>query len=148
MSVPTTYTEQTFAQYLHSILSKTALELEWSAGDGSDVGNYGEIINDTLIACGVTTIAEMSGIDAVQKLRIVGRYYAWQAAVEALVVEHNLAADGASLQRETVFKQAKMMLDMAADKVGDYGIGPYGDSYSIEILSVSRHDPYQPVDVV
>lgn len=143
MPVPIAYTEQTFAQYLHSVLSKTAVELEWSVG--TDVGDYEEIINDTLIAYGVATITDISGIDAVQKLRVLGRYYAWQAAVAALVVEHNLSADGASLQRETVFKQAKMMMDQAADKAAEYGVGPFGESYCVDILGVSRQDPYQPV---
>lgn len=145
MPVPTSYTEAAFAVYLHSVLSTTAVELGWSA-DGTTPGDYTEVINDTLFACGVAAIDEMMGMADVQKLRTLGRYYAWQAAVEALVVEHNLSADGATLQRETVFKQAQQMLSQAADKASTYGIGPYGN-YSVEIIGVAHNDPYQPVDL-
>lgn len=144
MPVPTSYTEEAFAVYLHGVLSTTAVELGWDA-DGTTTGDYTEIINDTLIACGVAVIDELSGMADVTQLRTLGRYYAWQAAVEALVVEHNLSADGATLQRETVFKQAQQMLNQAADKASAYGIGPYGD-YTATITEVAHNDPYQPID--
>ncbi len=146
MPVPTAYTEETFAQYLHKTLSRAAEELGWLDGGGQGVGDYGEIINDTLIACQAGDIADLVGRSNVQKLRVVGRYYAWRAAVEALVVEHNLAADGASLQREAVFAQAKSMLDRVAEEAAVYEIGPLSPAnYSAEILGVARSDPYSPI---
>lgn len=145
MPVPTSYTEAAFAVYLHGVLSTTAVELGWDA-DGTTTGDYSEIINDTLIACGVAAIDELSGMADIQKLRTIGRYYAWQAAVEALVVEHNLSADGATLQRETVFKQAQQMLNQAADKASTYGVGPFGN-YEVTITEVSHKDPYQPIEL-
>ena len=143
MPVPTSYTEATFAVYLHSVLSTTAVELGWTA----TTDDYGEVITDTLIACDVTSINELAGMANMKKLRALGRYFAWQAAVEALVVEHNLSADGASLQRETVFKQAQQMLARAAEDAAVYDVGFFGGGYSIDILGVSHDDPYQPVDL-
>lgn len=142
MALPTSYTEAAFALFLHAQLSRVAAELGWSDGGGADAGSYGEIINDTLLACQVDAISSIEGRNGIQQLRTVGRYFAWRAAVEALTTEHDLSADGASLSRSAVFEQALKMLDRAELETAVYGIGPQAGSYVATVTAVSRTDPY------
>jgi len=142
MALPSSYTEPTFAQYLHAQLSRVAAELGWSDGSGVDAGSYSEVINDTLLACGIDDIGQMTTRDELRKLRVVGRYYAWRAAVESLVTEHDLAADGASLSRSAVFNQARQMLNRAEEEAAVYGIGPAAEGAQVTITTVTRTDPY------
>lgn len=133
MPLPSSYTEDGFKAYLHGRLNRggVADAFGWTVASGS----YDEVVNDVLLAYGVADIAEATDV---AKLRALGNLTLWQAAKEAAVLEVDYSADGASFSREAIFRHIETMLGQAT-----YDAIPFvSGSYSVDIYSVSRSDPY------
>lgn len=139
MPLPSSYTEDGFKAYLHGRLNRggVADAFGWTVASGS----YDEVVNDVLLAYGVTDIAEATDV---AKLRALGNLALWQAAKEAAVLEVDYSADGTSFSREAIFKHIEAMLGQAR-----YDAIPYADDgvYSVDIYGVSRSDPYSPIEL-
>lgn len=140
MPVPTSYTEEQFKAYLHSVLADTAALLGWTV----DGGSYDEVVIDALFACDVTDITELSGAAAMRQLRVLGRLKLWAAVLRAALPEINYTADGATFNREAVFQHAmQMMKEARIDAL------PYDPDYTVDIAGVSRaDDPYNALELV
>lgn len=139
MPVPTSYSEEDFKTYLHSILGDTAGLLSWTVAGGS----YDEILIDALFACDVTDITQLSGAAAMQQLRVLGRLKLWSAVLQAALPEINYTADGATFNREAIFQHALHMLQEARIQAL-----AYDPDYTVDIASVSRpQDPYNALEV-
>ena len=135
MPAPTSYTELEFATYLHKQLGETAELLGWTPTAMS----YQQIVNDTLLACDVSTIDQLSGAADMRKLHAVGVWSMWRAVVAGLTSEINYSVDGGNFSREAIWQHAQRALDHAYVDA----IGWMDDSYVFEILPVSNgHDPY------
>ena len=133
MPLPSSYTEDGFKAYLHGRLNRggVADAFGWTVASGS----YDEVVNDVLLAYGVADIAEATDV---AKLRALGNLALWQAAKEAAVLEVDYSADGTSFSREAIFRHIETMLGQAT-----YDAIPFvSGSYSVDIYSVSRSDPY------
>ncbi|MCB8942546.1 MAG: hypothetical protein H6658_02100 [Ardenticatenaceae bacterium] len=146
MALPTSYTEEELAGYMASpaVLGTTADLLAWTW----DGGDYNEIINRVLEIANVDDVAEMTGKEAIVKLRALARYAAWEAAVSGLVTEFDVSADGASMGREAIYQHAERELQKATDKIVDLGFDPDGTN-TAKLVTVTRSDdPYQPHEVV
>ncbi|MCB8988086.1 MAG: hypothetical protein H6661_10105 [Ardenticatenaceae bacterium] len=138
MPLPTSYDEDGFKAYLHGRLNRggVADAFGWTVAAGS----YDEIVNDTLLAYGVTDVGEAADV---AKLRALGSLALWQAAKEAAVLEINYTADGTSFSREAIFGHIEAMLGQAR-----YDAIPYvDDGYQVDIFGVSRRDPYGPIEL-
>ena len=102
-------------------------------------GSYDEIVNDTLLAYGVTDIGDAADL---AKLRALGNLALWQAAEEATVLEVSYTADNTTFNREAIFQHVAAMLAQARlDAL------PYDDGYQVDVYSVARHDPYSPIEL-
>lgn len=144
MALPVSYTEVSFATYLHGTLSHTADALGWSGGD------YAEIVNDSLLIAGVSDITTVTGAAPLRLLRMAGAIALWQAVVAAFVGDYDFEADGGRYDRDQLFQHAKATLAMARgqgivaglDVDGDGGaawevqggtVGYAGDPYTCSI---------------
>lgn len=136
MPVPTSYTEITFAMYLHGVLGVTAEMVGWSVAGG----NYTEVINDTLLAYGVADIAQATDVS---KLRVLGRMWLWQMAKTAVIPEVNYNADGQSYSREAIFQHIDNMLSQARIDALPF----FDSSYQMDVYGVSHDDPYAPIEL-
>lgn len=139
MPLPTSYTEDGFKAYLHGRLNRggVADAFGWSVAAGS----YDEIVNDTLLAYGVTGIA--AAVD-VAKLRALGSLALWQAAKEAAVLEINYTADGTTFNREAIFQHIETMLAQARLNALLFD----DSSYAISITGIDHSgDPYSPIEL-
>jgi len=123
MALPTSYTETTFADYLHGILSHTANALGWSVAGG----DYAEIVNDALLIAGVSDITTVAGAGPMRLLRIAGQIALWQAVVAAFVGDYDFEADGGRYDRDQLFQHAKAMLAMARGQGVVAGLDVDGD---------------------
>lgn len=94
MALPLTYTEPTFAAFLHGLLGKVALVLGYTAPGADNVGGYGEAINEALAAYGTDTIASVTGQANLIKLRKLGALEAWRMAQRDAAGYVNWSADG------------------------------------------------------
>ncbi|MCC6490679.1 MAG: hypothetical protein IT364_24550 [Candidatus Hydrogenedentes bacterium] len=134
MAIPTSYTEATFAAYLHSELGPVASSLAWTV----DAGDYDEAVNDALLMYGVTDIAGITGAENIQKLRLLGKLAAWRRVLEHTAGDHDFSADGASYSRSQVNQ-------MAQERVQDLETraAPYLDEYSISVQRMDHpNNPY------
>ncbi len=138
MPLPSSYSEESFKAYLHGRLNRggVAEAFGWTVAAGS----YDEIVNDTLLAYGVTDVADATDL---AKLRALGHLALWEAAKEAAVLEVDYSADGASFSREAIFRHIETMLGQAR-----YDATVYldDDLYTVSIHTVGRHDPYSPIE--
>lgn len=133
-TVPTSYTDQTLAEYMHGLLAEMAAALGWSV----DNGDYDDPILDCLIEYGnVSYVADCTDI---KKLRCLARVAVWDKVVAATSGDFNFSADGASYSREQVHNHAVARL--AAAKTAAL---PYLSSNTIEIYTADYpNDPYTP----
>jgi hypothetical protein len=118
MAVPTAYTEDTLAEYMHSALREVATTLGFAPGDG----DYDEAVNEALLAYGVTDIAEATQI---AKLRTLARREAWRQAQSAAAARFDFSADGGDYSRSQLHKQITTNLERAEADAAPYATVAY-----------------------
>lgn len=133
MPAPTSYrTEADFAAYLHSINPVLFESFGWSVEEDS----YAEVIADTLEQLGVSTI---TGVSKTRDLRIVGKYFLWQAAYDFVTgTHHSYSGTGGSVSLGQVYDQVKERFNLAYMEAMPYGVG----NYKVTAARVSRRDIY------
>ena len=132
MPIPTSYTEQTLADFMQAELGAVATVLEYTNQ------SYAEKINDTLLTYGASDISEISGAANIMKLRTIARMFAWKKAVGDMSTRYGFSADGGSYQRQQMFEQAKQMLQSLESEMMTYD-----PSYAVKMQkSKYKNDPY------
>lgn len=139
MAIPASYTEETFAEYLHSQLYGIAGALGWTVAGNS----YDEIITDTLVAYGASDIEAITGDANVVKLRRIGRYEVWRAAVDGLTAKYDYATNQQSFDLSQMFKQARQAFTQAERDVAQYGVG--GNVIGVKRV-IRTQEPYAYID--
>ena len=138
MAVTLVYTDATLADWLMDRLRGRLSEyLGWSVAAGS----FDDVIEATLIAYGVAEITEIPAtVDGIRKLRAIALAELWTAVLEALTVEIDHSADGASFSRSQLYSQAQGQLDRAWFLAAAYGWSS-GSSAVIDRVTDAQ-DPY------
>lgn len=95
MAAPASYTEPGLALYMHATLGKVAEALGYTAPT-----SYQEAVNTTLLALGLTDIAQATDMGA---LRAVAAREAWRKAASDAAAYFDFSADGASYTRSQLF---------------------------------------------
>ncbi len=132
MPVPTAYTEESFTQYLTTLLERAGLNVMLAWVDE----HVKEIIIDTLLAYGVNDVTEATDVG---KLRALGALKLWEAVAEAATLEINYTADGATMNREVIYQHAVGQVVQARIKAL-----PYTDDWQVGNSSVGHaDDPYR-----
>ncbi len=90
-----------------TILGPTATALGWTVGT-NDAGSFAEPVNETLLAFGVSVIADATDIG---KVRAIARWQAWRAAADALASKFNQTIGDQSLQMKSLFDHAEKQRD-------------------------------------
>lgn len=133
MALPTVYTEGDLIDYLVLVLGEAGAVL----GLDADAPIMAEVVNDTLLAYGVADLAEATDIP---RLRALGRWRAWLAAVDSLAGYYtvSLPAEGGQLTLSQLSDQATRRLQAAEIEAGAYGSG-----YALSVRPLSDpRDPY------
>lgn len=139
VAVPTVYTSATLAEFLRQDVGPIGAALGWSVGGNS----YDEPIIDTLLAYGVSDLADATDIAA---LRALARRAVWQQAVRHLASRFDFSLDQQSISRSQMQKMAKEALAAAEADVLVFAStfpGAVGGAGVVDIVPISRlHDPY------
>jgi hypothetical protein len=114
MPAPTSYTEQSLAEFMRRELRATATELGWTDASGD---NYIDATEETLLAYGATDIAEATDI---LKLRGLARVSIWEQAVKETVPAISHSADGASFSDDQLYQHCLQQLDRAKVAAQDW----------------------------
>lgn len=134
MPLPTVYTEESLAAFMHASLSTTADVLGWSVA----AGNYDEIVNDTLLALDADDLSALTGRENLLKVRAFARRALWSAVVAATAGEIDFKADGGEYDRAAIHEHALANLATA-----ERDCVPYDDSFSVQVGSFYHsQDPY------
>lgn len=137
MSAPTVYTEKTLGDFMHQELGKVAGVLGYAVGV-ADAGSYAEAVNESLLSYGVATIDLATDT---RKLRALARVEAWKKACDDLAGMYRFSADGASYNREQMFKQAESKLALCL-----FMSLSYDSNYQITVTKTRPvQDPYRYV---
>ena len=134
MAVPTTYTEETLAQFIIGALSQVGSVLGWTT-----LADVQDVVDETLLAYGVDTIdAAME----VRKMRTLARREAWRAAAAGLAIHFDFSADGGSYSKEQLYTHAQEMFRQTEQAAYAYDSG-----YQVGVDRLRYvHDPYRVVD--
>lgn len=134
MAIPSGYTEQALAAYMHDVLGAVGTSLDFSVTDG----DYAEAVNDALVAYGVDDIQTVSGRANIARLRALARVEAWRLVVRNTAGDYDFQADGARYNRSQIHAQAQENLQEALNDAA-----AYDPSYRVGIdRIVHKHDPY------
>lgn len=114
MTIPSSYTEKSLAEYMHSagVLGHVATVLGLAVGV-SDAGSYAEAVNETLLVYGEDDITDITGSDNLRKLRGLARVQAWKMVVGNFAALYKFSADGGTYDRNQLFEQARKALEIA-----------------------------------
>ena len=135
MSIPTSYTETTLAEFMHTSLGKVAQVL----GLSPEAGSYGEAVNEALLRYGTDSIGSISGAANLLKLRTLAKVAAWEFVVTNFAALYDFSADGGTYNRSQLFDQAKQSLELAQAQAL-----PYDSAYEARVIGVDHaHNPYQ-----
>lgn len=131
MAVPTSYTDDELAGYMHAALGATAVTLGWSVVESV----YAEPVNDALILYGVSDISDATDID---KLRAAARLAAWRAVAAETATNFRFRAGQQSFDRQQVHEHALAMITASRTEAMRHGI-----EHTLGHVPVfHRHDPY------
>ena len=136
MAVPTSYTETQLKTYMHSVLGGLSADLSWTVAGGS----YDETVNDALNGYGQTDISLITGATSINLLRAYARYFLYRSVAMATVgkMDYTHADSGAAYKFSQIHKQAKEMMQIAADDITQLGGDVSG--YSVDFLDIVYTD--------
>lgn len=138
MPVPTAYTENTLAVFMHETLGEIAELIGWVA-TGASVGSYGLMIENALVAYGVSDISLATDI---AKLRAAAKLAAWSGALTSLSTRYDFSSEQQSFKRSQMAEIAKVQLARAESESAGVGVLP---GWSVEASSLTfALDPYTP----
>lgn len=133
MAIPTSYTEESLAEYMHNLLGEFATVLNFSVPL-----SYIEAVNDAIAKFGVDSVDEITGRENIMKLRAFARLAIWQTIAYRTAGHYSFSADGGNFNREQVFKHALENVALAESAVLQYD-----PSYQIIKTKINFiHDPY------
>lgn len=137
MPIPVSYTEKSLAEYMYRALGKVSKVLNIHLGT-EDAGDLSEVVNDTLLAYGTDSISSISGRENILKLRSLALVAMWRYVIANFTALYDFSADGASYQRNQMFKSAQEALKLVEQQAL-----LYSSAYSIKIISAKYvDDPY------
>jgi hypothetical protein len=143
VAAPTSYTEETLGQLMHSELGAIATALGYTNPSGS-AGAYAEWVNEALLEYGVDAVSSVSGRDNIRRLRALARVQAWKRALTDLAALHDNAQDGQSFDLSQMFAMAKAKLEQASSDASAAGADSGMAGYVVgKQRLLYRNDPYK-----
>jgi hypothetical protein len=135
MAAPSSYTESTLAEYMHTVLGDVATQLGWTAAD-----SYDNAVDEALLAYGCASIADVSGAQNIALLRAYARAEVWNQVAAYTTADIDFSADGASYSRSQLHSHARTQAALASADVQQRG----GYGYTVRNTHIDHaHDPYQ-----
>ncbi|MFW6182848.1 MAG: hypothetical protein ACOC8X_03555 [Chloroflexota bacterium] len=133
MAIPTGYTEDELAQYMHETLGAddVARQLDWTPEEG----HYDEAVFETLMAYGTDDIESITGLQNIRRLRAIARRELWRLVMQRTVHQRDTNTEGGNDAHSQVHRHAREMFKMADKDVepaftaAPPGSGPLTNKY-------------------
>lgn len=137
MAIPTAYTENEAATYVHGELGPVATALGWTVAD-----SYGEVVNDTLLEMGLSDVSEVTGSELISAFRALLLLFAWRKVARAVALDVDFSADGTEISRS----QAHDMATAEIKRLEGVTSRWQRDNF-VSVQRIDRpHDPYADWD--
>jgi hypothetical protein len=107
---PSSYTDTTLKEYMHTTVAGVAAVLEWTVAGGS----YDEPLNDVLLGLGLD---DASGATDVRLLRAAAKVAVWRAALGALAAHVDETTDEDSFRSSQMHEMARRNLAQAEQEL-------------------------------
>ncbi len=136
MAIPAAYTENELKEYMVATLGALGAALALTTVD------FGEAVNDTLLAYGIDEIDQATDI---AKLRGLAKIEAWKVALAAAGGRIDWSEAGASFKQSQYRQPAKDGLELAVAEAQAAGYIPDQSlaGYEIAVGQLRVNDPYQ-----
>lgn len=149
--MPTLYTEESLALYLHDLMATSGLAkaLKWAMPTSAALGVYAEVVNDTCAILGLASVGLATGTPALLRLRAVAKAYQWRRVLMALVTQYAVTLAGNSFQRQQMMASAIQQSEAADNEAASYGVTlpPAAGRVTMPAARVGRisysDDPYR-----
>ncbi len=117
MPTPTSYDEQALADFMHDVLGadEVARDLNWSVPEG----DYDEAVTETMLALGVESLGDVSGLENIRRLRAIARREVWRTVMQRTAHKTDTNTEGGNEAHSQLHTHARRMFEMAAVLVGD-----------------------------
>jgi hypothetical protein len=109
---PTSYTDTTLKEYMHTTTAGVAAVLSWSVAGGS----YDEPLNDVLLRMGLSSASDAADV---RLLRAAARVAVWQQALGALAAHVDETTDEDSFKSSQMHEMARRNLALAEQEMSD-----------------------------
>lgn len=135
VTVPSSYTEATLAQFMIDSLSDVAPVI-----GKTSTNEFSEQVNDALILYGVDDIADATDIP---KIRACAKVAVWRKALVDLMTRYSFQTDQQRFDRIEMAKLAKVVLANAEQEATAEGVVSIGPVIEVGTLNYPD-DPYGP----
>jgi hypothetical protein len=107
---PSSYTDTTLKEYMHTTVAGVAAVLEWTVAGGS----YDEPLNDVLIGLGLDDASDATNV---RLLRAAAKVAVWRAALGALASHVDETTDEDSFKSSQMHEMARRNLALAEQEL-------------------------------
>jgi hypothetical protein len=107
---PSSYTDTTLKEYMHTTVAGVAAVLEWTVAGG----DYDEPLNDVLLGLGLD---DASGTTNVRLLRTAAKVAVWRAALAGLAAHVDETTDEDSFRSSQMHDMARHNLALAEQEL-------------------------------
>jgi hypothetical protein len=107
---PSSYTDTTLKNFMHTTVAGVAAVLEWSVAGG----DYDEPLNDVLLGLGLD---DASGATNVRLLRAAAKVAVWRAALAGLAAHVDETTDEDSFKSSQMHEMARRNLALAEQEL-------------------------------
>ena len=141
MAIPASYTESTLADYMLTVTEAVSNVI------GLDFLSFEEPVNDTLVAYGVTDIANATNV---KKLRALAKVEAWRKCVEALAAKYDKSRNDGQSQvwdkENQLYTNAKTQLELAEETAMRLGYVADDSAYNTITVGKLQFDDVYSLD--
>ena len=116
-------TELALAKFMHDVLGMS--DLGQQLGYDPDKGDYGEAVDETLLAVGVSDVSAVTGTQGLRRLRAAARVELWRMVMGRTAGKHQRGLDGTARSEHQIFDHARAMFQQALDDARRLGVAAY-----------------------
>lgn len=116
-------TELQLAKYMHDLLGQSGFGEQLNFDP--DLGDYGEAVDEALLALGVSDITAVTNTQGLRQLRAAARVELWRMVMGRTAGKHQRGFGGDARSEHQIFDHAKEMFGQAMKDAPRLGIASY-----------------------
>lgn len=116
-------TELALAKFMHDILGMDGFAEQLNYDP--DTGDYGEAVDEALLAVGASTVSAVSSTQGLRQLRAAARVELWRMVMGRTAGKHQRGLGDTARSEQQIFAHAKEMYLLALQDARRLGVASY-----------------------